>query len=53
VTVLGGIADAVVVGSSLVAEIEKAASASNAAQAVAARVRMLKDAAKHGVSRRS
>jgi len=53
VTVLGGIVDAVVVGSSLVAEIEKAASVSKAAQAVASRVRMLKDAAKHGVSRRS
>jgi tryptophan synthase alpha chain len=53
VTVLGGIADAVVVGSSLVAEIEKAASVSEAANAVASRVRMLKDAAKHGVSRRS
>ena len=52
VTVLGGIADAVVVGSSLVAEIEKASSASDAAEAVAARVKKLKDAAKHGVSRR-
>lgn len=53
VTVLGGIADAVVVGSSLVAEIEKAPSVSEASHAVASRVRMLKDAAKHGVSRRS
>lgn len=52
VTVLGGIADAVVVGSSLVAEVEKANSPRDAAQAVAARVRMLKEAAKRGVSRR-
>ena len=52
VTVLGGIADAAVVGSSLVAEIEKASSANEAAQAVAARVRNLKEAAKRGVSRR-
>lgn len=52
VTVLGGIADAVVVGSSLVAEIEKASSASDAAEAVAARVKKLKDAARLGVSRR-
>jgi tryptophan synthase alpha chain len=52
VTVLGGIADAVVVGSSLVAEIEKAKSADEAADAAAARVRMLKEAAKRGVSRR-
>lgn len=52
VTVLGGIADAAVVGSSLVAEIEKAPSANEAAAAVAARVRNLKDAAKRGVSRR-
>ncbi len=52
VTVLGGIADAVVVGSSLVAEIESASSATAAAEAVAARVRSLKDAAKRGVSRR-
>jgi tryptophan synthase alpha chain len=52
VTVLGGIADAVVVGSSLVAEIERAKSVSEAAENAAARVRMLKNAAKHGVSRR-
>lgn len=52
VTVLGGIADAVVVGSSLVAEIEKAKSVGEAEEAVAARVRMLKEAARNGVSRR-
>jgi tryptophan synthase alpha chain len=53
VTVLGGIADAVVVGSALVAEIEKAASADAAATAVAGKVRVLKQAALQGVSRRS
>jgi len=53
VTVLGGIADAVVVGSTLVSEIEKAGSADAAASAVAERVRVLKNAARRGVSRRS
>lgn len=52
VTVLGGIADAVVVGSALVAEIEKARSGDAAAVAVAERVRILKRAAREGVSRR-
>ena len=52
VTVLGGIADAVVVGSALVAEIEEAVSPSAAAAAVAERIRLLKNAARHGVSRR-
>lgn len=52
VTVLGGIADAVVVGSSLVSEIENAASIDEAADRTAARVVMLKKAAKRGVSRR-
>ena len=52
VTVLGGIANAVVVGSALVAEVEKATSASAAAEAVAGRVKLLKHAARHGVSRR-
>ncbi|MHB8753341.1 MAG: tryptophan synthase subunit alpha [Candidatus Acidiferrales bacterium] len=52
VTVLGGIADAVVVGSALVAEIEEAVSPSAAAAAVAQRIRLLKSAARHGVSRR-
>jgi tryptophan synthase alpha chain len=52
VTVLGGLADAVVVGSALVAEVEKADSASDAAVAVAERVRTLKHAARHGISRR-
>ena len=52
VTVLGGIADAVVVGSALVAEIETAASEALAATAVAERVRLLKNAARRGISRR-
>jgi tryptophan synthase alpha chain len=52
VTVLGGIADAVVVGSSLVSEIEKARSVSEAAENAAARVRTLKEAAKRGLSHR-
>lgn len=52
VTILGGIADAVVVGSSLVAEIEKTKSVNQAAENTAARVRILKEAAKRRVSRR-
>ena len=53
VTVLGGIADAAVVGSALMAAVEKAASAEGAAMAVADLVRALKNAARAGVSRRS
>ena len=53
VTVLGGIADAAVVGSALVAEIEKAASPEAAAEAVAERIRALKRAAREGISRRN
>lgn len=52
VTVLGGIADAAVVGSALVAEIEKARTPADAATAVAERIRVLKDAARRGVSQR-
>jgi len=52
VTVLGGIADAVVVGSALVSEIETATSVAAAATAVAERIRLLKNAARHGISRR-
>jgi tryptophan synthase alpha chain len=52
VAALGGIAGAAVVGSALVAEIEKAASPEIAAQAVADRIRVLKRAAREGVSRR-
>jgi tryptophan synthase alpha chain len=53
VTVLGGIADAAVVGSALMAAVEKASSADAAATAVAEIVRGLKSAARAGVSRRS
>jgi tryptophan synthase alpha chain len=52
VSVLGGIADAAVVGSALVAEVEKAASPEGAAQAVAEKIRLLKLAGRQGVSRR-
>jgi len=52
VSVLGGIADAAVVGSALVAEIEKSTSADDAAARVAAKIRILKSAARQGVSRR-
>jgi len=52
VTVLGGIADAAVVGSALVAEIEKSKTADEAASSVAALVGKLKSAARRGVSKR-
>src|SRR5437016_167659 len=52
VSVLGGLADAAVVGSALVSEIEKAKSVDDAANALAERVRLLKEAARHGLSRR-
>jgi tryptophan synthase alpha chain len=52
VSVLGGLADAAVVGSALVSEIEKAKSVGAAAAALAERVRSLKEAARHGLSRR-
>jgi tryptophan synthase alpha chain len=56
VSVLGGIADAAVVGSALVAEVEKAVkaggSAEGAASAVGRRIGLLKDAARRGISRR-
>jgi tryptophan synthase alpha chain len=59
VSVLGGLADAAVVGSALVSEIENAtgsnptsANIDIAATALAARVRSLKEAARHGLSRR-
>jgi tryptophan synthase alpha chain len=52
VSVLGGLADAAVVGSALVSEIEKAKSVDGAAAALAERVRSLKEAACHGLSRR-
>jgi len=59
VTVLGGLADAAVIGSALVAEIEEAAGGvqsregiTAAAKALHARIRGLKQAAQHGLSRR-
>ncbi len=59
VSVLGGLADAAVVGSTLVSEIEKATAANPtpvaidaAASALASRVRAFKEAARHGLSRR-
>jgi tryptophan synthase alpha chain len=52
VSVLGGIADAAVVGSAIVAEIEKATTPRAAAEAVANLIRGLKQAAKSGVSHR-
>jgi tryptophan synthase alpha chain len=52
VSVLGGIADAAVVGSALVSEIERAKSVDAAAAALGERVRSLKEAARRGLSRR-
>ena len=52
VSVLGGLADAAVVGSALVEEIERAGSVAAAADALAARVKLLKGAAVAGMSRR-
>ncbi len=53
VSVLGGLADAAVVGSALVAEVEKAPTTEAAAASVAERIRALKHAAREGISRRS
>jgi tryptophan synthase alpha chain len=52
VSVLGGLADAAVVGSALVAEIEKASSVEAASAALRERVKMLKEAGRRGLSRR-
>jgi len=52
VSVLGRLADAAVIGSALVSEIENAHSIDAASAALAARVRSLKQAATHGLSRR-
>jgi tryptophan synthase alpha chain len=52
ITLLGGLADAAVIGSSLVAEIERAATTEEAVRVLGERVRILKDAARHGLSRR-
>jgi tryptophan synthase alpha chain len=52
VSVLGGLADAAVIGSALVSEIEKSHSVDAAAAALAERIRALKAAAQRGLSRR-
>jgi tryptophan synthase alpha chain len=52
VSMLGGLADAAVVGSALVEEIERAGTVEAAAEALAARVKLLKSAAVAGMSRR-
>jgi tryptophan synthase alpha chain len=52
VSVLGGLADAAVVGSALVEEIERAATVEAAAEALAARIKLLKGAAVAGMSKR-
>lgn len=52
VSVLGGLADAAVVGSALVAEIEKAASTEAACVALRERIGILKEAGRKGLSRR-
>jgi tryptophan synthase alpha chain len=52
VSLLGGLADAAVVGSALVQEIERASTVEAARAALAERVRMLKRAGRHGMSRR-
>jgi tryptophan synthase alpha chain len=52
VSVLGGLADGAVVGSALVAEIERAPSQDAAAVALAELTSRLKQAARHGLSRR-
>ena len=52
ISILGGLADAAVVGSALVQEIEQAATVEAAREALTARVRMLKQAGRTGMSRR-
>jgi tryptophan synthase alpha chain len=52
ITLLGGLADAAVVGSSLVAEIEHAKTSQQAAKALRQRIGILKQAARHGLSKR-
>jgi tryptophan synthase alpha chain len=52
VSLLGGLADAAVVGSALVQEIERAGTVEGAAEALAGRVKLLKSAAVAGMSRR-
>ena len=52
VSMLGGLADAAVVGSALVSEIENAKSVEAAADALASKMRALKEAARQGLSKR-
>ena len=52
VTLLGGLADAAVVGSCLVAEIEHAKTPQQATKALRERIGILKQAARHGLSKR-
>ncbi|HMD32955.1 MAG TPA: tryptophan synthase subunit alpha [Candidatus Acidoferrales bacterium] len=52
VSLLGGLADAAVVGSALVAEVERGGTPEESAANVAARVRLLKQAGLRGMSRR-
>jgi tryptophan synthase alpha chain len=52
VSMLGGLADAAVVGSSLVAEIERSKSPDEASTALRERIEVLKQAARYGLSRR-
>lgn len=52
VSVLGGLADAAVIGSALVSEIEKAAAPDAAVAALRERMHSFKEAARHGLSRR-
>ena len=53
VSMLGGLADAAVVGSALVSEIANAKSVGDAAAALGTRMRALKEAARHGLSKRA
>jgi tryptophan synthase alpha chain len=52
VSILGGLADAAVIGSALVSEIAQAVTPESASAALAARVRGFKEAARLGLSRR-
>jgi tryptophan synthase alpha chain len=52
VSVLGGLADAAVVGSALVNEIEKASSVEDASKTLGDRLKLLKEAGRRGLSRR-
>jgi tryptophan synthase alpha chain len=52
VSILGGLADAAVVGSALVSEIENASSPDAAGNALRERIGPLKEAGRHGLSRR-